>query len=180
MASVGLPAIVHLIPVISSTCSLWFAWDQYEFLMVFCKPELRSLSNKLLTPYFTTFFNRGAPRVVALLATTALSCGYILRYSPCAILGDSASWYIAGKPAQNAEWISNNNLMPIGLSFALGHLVWAPVILPSIRAIQGDAKENNVAELQNWLRIHAWRSLTVDIAAWVCCIVATTKCLDRY
>ncbi|KAI1399282.1 putative integral membrane protein [Hypoxylon fuscum] len=161
MASTGFPAIVHLVPVISSTCSLWFAWDQYEFLMLFRKPDLQALSNKLLPSYFTTFFNRGAPRVVALLATTALSCGTILRYSPSTVLLDSAPWYIAG------------------LSFALGHQIWIPFILPSIREIQGDAKEKNVVELQSWLRVHTLRSLTVDLAAWVCCIVATAKCLAR-
>ncbi|KAL7619781.1 hypothetical protein AAE478_010323 [Parahypoxylon ruwenzoriense] len=161
MASTGLPTILHLIPVISSTCSLWFAWDQYEFLMLFHKPDLKALSNKLLPSYFTTFFNRGAPRVVALLATTVFSCGTILRYSPSTILRDSVPWYIAG------------------LSFALGHQVWMPFILPSIRAIKGDAKENNVVELEHWLRIHTCRSLTVDLAAWICCIVATVKSLAQ-
>ncbi|KAI1641948.1 uncharacterized protein F4817DRAFT_354391 [Daldinia loculata] len=47
---------LSLDPVISSTCSLWFAWDQYEFLTLFCKPDIHTLSNRLLPSYFTTFF----------------------------------------------------------------------------------------------------------------------------
>ncbi|KAI1383550.1 putative integral membrane protein [Hypoxylon trugodes] len=151
--------ILHFVPVISTTSSLWFAWDQYEFLTLFRKPDLRGLSNELLPSYFTSFFNRGAPRVLALLTTTVISCGSILRYSPSTILRDSAPWYIAG------------------LSFALGHQVFVPFILPSIQAIKNDGKEKNVAELESWLRVHTWRSLTVDLAAWVCCIVAASKSL---
>ncbi|OTA89386.1 hypothetical protein M434DRAFT_398621 [Hypoxylon sp. CO27-5] len=157
MASAGLPATLHLVLVISTTCSLWFAWDQYEFLMIFRKPDLQPQSNKMLSSYFNTFFSRGAPRVVGLLLTSVISCGSILRYSPSTVLRDSAPWYLAG------------------LLCTLGHQIYMPIILPSIRALQGDAKENNVSELTKWLRIHTWRSLTVDIAAWVCCIVATTK-----
>ncbi|KAI1635702.1 putative integral membrane protein [Biscogniauxia mediterranea] len=159
MASAGLSAILPLVPVISTTCSLWFAWDQYEFLTLFRKPDLQPLSNKLLPSYFTSFFNRGAPRVLGLLSTTVLSCGAILRYSPGTILHDRGafSWYVAG------------------LSFALGHQIYVPFILPSIRALRGDAKERNVAELESWLRVHTWRSLTVDLAAWICCLVATLK-----
>ncbi|KAI0595291.1 hypothetical protein F4775DRAFT_595385 [Biscogniauxia sp. FL1348] len=92
MASAGLSAILPLVPVVSSTCSLWFAWDQYEFLTLFRKPDLQPLSNKLLPSYFTSFFNRGAPRVLGLLSTTALSCGAILRYSPGTILHDRGAF----------------------------------------------------------------------------------------
>ncbi|KAI1094734.1 putative integral membrane protein [Rostrohypoxylon terebratum] len=164
MASLGLSAILPLVPVVSSTCSLWFAWDQYEFLTIFHKPGLRQSSSEILTPYFTIFFNRGAPRVLALISTTAFSCGAILRNSPGTALQDSGaySWYLSG------------------LLCAVGHMAWAPLILPYIRALQGNesAKEKKVAELETWLRIHTWRSLTVDLAAWVCCITATVKSLS--
>ncbi|KAI1662331.1 putative integral membrane protein [Daldinia decipiens] len=161
MDNTSLSTILPFIPVISTTCSLWFAWDQYEFLTLFRKPDLRLLSNQLLPSYFTTFFNRGVPRVLGLLSATVFSCGAILRYSPGTILRDRGAhpWYTAG------------------LLFALGHLIWAPFIIPPIRALRGDAKGKNVAELERWLYIHVWRSLTVDLAAWVCCIVATHKLL---
>ncbi|KAI0898770.1 putative integral membrane protein [Annulohypoxylon nitens] len=162
MASESLPTLLHLVPVISSICTLWFAWDQYEFMTLFRKPDLHDLSNKLLPSYFTSFFSRGAPRVVGLLTTTILSTGGILRYSPGTALHDNGAfpWYVAG------------------LLFAVGHQTFIPFFLPHVRAIEKDAKEKNVVELESWLRIHTRRSLTVDLAAWVCCIVATLKGLD--
>lgn len=100
MALASTPVLIRLVPVISSTCSLWFSWDQYEFLTLFRKPDIRPLSNQILPSYFTSFFNRGVIRVIALLGTTAVSCGVILRSAPIsgAISNTGASpWYIAGE-----------------------------------------------------------------------------------
>ncbi|KAI1122382.1 hypothetical protein F5Y10DRAFT_287270 [Nemania abortiva] len=159
MSSNSLLVFVRLVPIISSTSSLWYAWDQYEQISLFRHAEMRSLSNQLLPRYFTAFFNRGAPRVLGLLATTAVSCGAILRYSPAALVRDSGAfpWYVAG------------------ISLAAAHLAWAPSILPLKNAIERDAKDKNVVHLERRLRLHVWRSLTVDLGAWICCIVATVK-----
>ncbi|KAI1167694.1 hypothetical protein F5B18DRAFT_398705 [Nemania serpens] len=161
MAVTQLPVLLHLVPVISSTSSLWYAWDQYEQMTVFRQPEMRSISNRILPRYFAAFFRRGAPRVLGLLVTTAVSSGAILRYSlPTDPRAQSAfPWHVAG------------------LLLATAHLAWAPAILPSVRAIENDAKDKNVAQLDLWLRLHAWRSLTVDMGAWICCIIAAIKSL---
>ncbi|KAI0536060.1 hypothetical protein GGR58DRAFT_503691 [Xylaria digitata] len=162
MAPNQLPVILHLVPVITSTSSLWYAWDQYEQMTVFCQPELKGLSNQTLPQYFTLFFNRGVPRVLGLLATTALSCTAILRYSSSALLREQGAfrWYVAG------------------FSLAVGQMAWAPSVLPPVRAIEHDAKDKNVSQLEKWLRLHVWRSLPVDIGAWICCVVATSKSLS--
>ncbi|KAJ2985871.1 hypothetical protein NUW58_g5305 [Xylaria curta] len=162
MPADGVSIFLHLLPIMSSTSSLWYAWDQYEQMTLFRTPELKSLSNQLLPKYFTSFFNRGAPRVIGLLTITASSCGAILRYSSAARMQEKGAfpWYIAG------------------LSLAISHLAWAPAVFPSVKAIEKDAKEKNVAQLETWLRLHVWRSLTVDIGAWICCIVATVKFLS--
>ncbi|KAI1746039.1 hypothetical protein F4680DRAFT_442308 [Xylaria scruposa] len=162
MASNQLPVILHLVPVITSTCSLWYAWDQYEQMTVFCQAEVKGLSNQILPRYFTSFFNRGVPRVLGLLATTVLSCAAILRYSASGFLREQGAfpWYVAG------------------LSLAVGHMAWAPSILPPVKAMEHDAKDKNIAHLEKWLRLHVWRSLTVDIGAWICCVVGTVKSLS--
>ncbi|GAW19620.1 hypothetical protein ANO14919_091080 [Xylariales sp. No.14919] len=154
-------SLLHLVPIMSSTSSLWYAWDQYEQMVIFRRQELKGLSNQLLPRYFTAFFARGAPRVLGLLLTTAFSSGAIVRYSSAALAREKGAfpWYIAG------------------LSLAISHLAWAPAILPSVKAIEKDAKEKNVAQLDAWLRLHVWRSLTVDLGAWACCIIATVKLL---
>ncbi len=159
---VGLQTFLRIVPVISSTCSLWFAWDQHELLAHFTRPEIRGLSNQILPAWFGAFFSAGAPRVVGLLAATVLSSGAVLRYSPDGLLRDrgSSRWYLAS------------------IAFALGHQLFVPFIIWPIRAIPRDAKDKNVAELQAWLRVHTVRTLTVDIAAWVCCVVAAVKTLS--
>ncbi|XXH05458.1 hypothetical protein Hte_011885 [Hypoxylon texense] len=154
--------LLRIAPAISSTCSLWFGWDQYEFLQLFLKPDIQPHTNKLLPSYFDTLFNRGAPRVVGLLLTTILTSAANLRYAPEGLLQERGSfhWYACG------------------IAFALGHQIYFPLILPSIKAITGDAKEENVSELRKWLYVHNWRTLTVDLAGWVCCIVAAVKTLS--
>ncbi|KAI1316783.1 hypothetical protein F5Y16DRAFT_414701 [Xylariaceae sp. FL0255] len=140
----------------SSTSSLWYAWDQYEQMTLFRQNELKPLSNQLLPRYFTAFFSRGVPRVLGLLAATTFSCGAILRSSSGMLKASGAySWYIGG------------------LCLALAHLAWVPFIVGPVQAIEKDAKEHNVTHLDNWLRLHVWRTLTVDICAWICCIMAT-------
>ncbi|KAI0873968.1 hypothetical protein GGS24DRAFT_501319 [Hypoxylon argillaceum] len=139
MAADGIPVLLRLLPVMSTTSSL---------------------CNQLLPQYFTSFFARGAPRVLGLLATTVISSGAILRHANDTQVNDARLWYIAG------------------LSFAIAHLAWVPSILPPVRAIENDAKGQNVAHLEHWLRLHAWRSLTVDVGAWICCVVATIRSLS--
>ncbi|GAW13745.1 hypothetical protein ANO14919_031340 [Xylariales sp. No.14919] len=162
MASEGLPVFVRLVPIMTTTSSLWYAWDQYEQITLFRHAELRSLSNQLLPRYFTSFFNRGAPRVLALLMGTTFSCAAILQYSPAGVVHGSGAvpWYVGG------------------LSLAVAHLAWAPSIFPLKNLIEKDAKEKNVTHIERWLRLHVWRSLTVDLGAWICCIVATVKTLS--
>ncbi|KAI3329031.1 hypothetical protein HD806DRAFT_270236 [Xylariaceae sp. AK1471] len=159
MTSNSLPVIIRLIPIISSTSSLWYAWDQYEQMTLFRKTELKPLSSQILPQYFTSFFARGTPRVLGLLLTTALSCGVILQGT---LDGDNGAspWYVAG------------------LSLATAHVAWAPFVIRLAKAIGMDAKEKSVVHLEEWLRLHVWRSLTVDLGAWVCCTVATVKALS--
>ncbi|KAI6085819.1 putative integral membrane protein [Hypoxylon rubiginosum] len=151
--------LLRIAPVISSTCQLWFGWDQYEFLQLFLKPDIQGHSNKMLPSYFDTFFSRGAPRVVGLLLTTILTSAANIRYAPGQLLHERGSliWYSSA------------------IAFALGHQIYFPFIYPSIKAVTSDVKEKNVDELKKWLYVHNWRTLTVDLAGWVCCIVAAVK-----
>ncbi|RWA04504.1 hypothetical protein EKO27_g10600 [Xylaria grammica] len=138
----------------SSTSSLWYAWDQYEQMAIFRRQELKGLSNQLLPRYFTAFFARGPAR-----ARPAPDDRLLLRGHRALLLR---------RPRAREG---------TGLSLAISHLAWAPAILPSVKAIEKDAKEKNVTQLDAWLRLHVWRSLTVDLGAWACCIIATVKLL---
>ncbi|TGJ82361.1 hypothetical protein E0Z10_g6408 [Xylaria hypoxylon] len=160
MSSHEVSILLRLVPVMSTTSSLWYAWDQYEQMTLFRKAELKTLSNQLLPRYFTSFFARGAPRVLGLLAATTVSCGVIIRSSHDLPANGVQPWYIAG------------------LSLAIAHLAWVPFIISPVQAIEKDVKGESVAHLEDWLRLHVWRSLTVDLGAWMCCIVATVVSLS--
>lgn len=74
-------------PLVSSTCTLWYAFDQHHFLSIFTMRPGDELE-KVIPEYFTRFFAAGLPRVLVLLGTTCLSVAgnYVYRYEtvvPC-------------------------------------------------------------------------------------------------
>ncbi|CAJ2505568.1 Uu.00g129620.m01.CDS01 [Anthostomella pinea] len=150
--------LLQLAPVISSSCSLWYSRDQQFFLSNLIQPKHHNLSNQILPPYFQSFFWPGTAAVVGLLGTTFWSSMAVLRFSGTLLRDrDSFNWYVAGA------------------SFAAGHLLFVPLVAPHVKAIFDDRKDGNVDELRGWLRVNAIRTLTVDLAAWACCVVAAVK-----
>lgn len=146
-------------PLLTSTCSLWFAWDQHFFLHLFNKPEIREKSNELLPTYFRYFFRGGVTRVLVLLSLTVSS-----TLATCLVNHDShwangsLRWYTAG------------------LVLAASHLAFVPAIAPKVQAvIEDSSKGQSTNDLDGWLSIHAVRGLTVDLAAWACFVVATVR-----
>lgn len=41
-------ALLRVTPLISSTCTLWFAWDQHVMYSTFAHPDLERESNAIL------------------------------------------------------------------------------------------------------------------------------------
>lgn len=155
--------LLYLVPLISSTCSLYFAWDQFFFLRLLLKKDIQTHSNRLQASYWKTFFPQAAGIVVGLISITSGSTCAILRTS-AGLLQDKGSynWYLAGG------------------TLALCHLFWVPRIKPVIESLQDSEKDIEMGPqvLQRWINIHTTRALTVDIACWVSCIVAAVKTLS--
>lgn len=148
-------------PLITSTCSLWYAWDEQFFLSIFTRPENEFESSALLPSYFNTFFQRGTASVLTVLALT-LSSSAANLYTDRSVLSarGSLKWYIAGTILSAA------------------HLLFAPLIVPVIKAIVEDREgENAVPNVKEWLRVNAIRTLTVDLAAWGAFAIAVTRTL---
>ncbi|PFH59669.1 hypothetical protein XA68_12047 [Ophiocordyceps unilateralis] len=161
-SSLGLD-LLRLAPLLSSTCSLLYAWDQHFFLGLLNRPEIRLRSRALLPTYFTHVFRRGLPFVLAAVAVSFGSGISNLLY-----LGPSSplSWrcYVAGSV------------------LAAAHLLYVPWIAPSCHQLlllsphSGDDDDHDPdpnALLDGWLSVNAWRSLTVDLGAWIAFVVAT-------
>jgi hypothetical protein len=155
---------LRLAPLISSTCSLWFAWDQHLFLSIFVSPSNRSFSNQFLPTYFRTFFRSGLTWVLVLLGLTLSTAGLNIATDGVSLRArQSLQWYAAGA------------------AFATGHVAFAPFVAPKVRAISEDHSEGQpTRDLEVWLRLNRIRMFTVDIAAWVCFGVAAIRTLSNH
>ncbi|KAK6082624.1 hypothetical protein SCUP515_02379 [Seiridium cupressi] len=161
MAPAELSTLLRLVPLVTTSCSLWFSMDQHLFLSVFIEQENQALSEPLISPYFRTMFRRGAPRVAALLGATVLSTIANLRLSDASLLTERGSY---------------NYYVAVG-AFAVGHMLFVPWIKPSIDALHAGAKDRGLQTLGEWIHIHDYRTATADLAAWICCLLAVSKTL---
>ena len=140
-------------PLVSATCSLWFAWDQHFFLRLLNQPGTRETSKAMLPTYFPSFFERATPYVIGLLAAT---------------IGTSIANLYVQPASQSIHWYK------AGATFAFGHFLFVPMIAPSVKDIydqNGDHNDN----LDRWLRVNAIRGITVDLAAWATLAIAVSK-----
>lgn len=152
-------SILHLIPVVTSTVSLWFAFDQYFFLGLFLHKGVEPGAKHVLTPYWNTMIDTGLGYVVAPLIGTIASTIAILSTTSAELLRAKGSypWYIAGAV------------------LAAGHFAFVPAVLPKIRSLSSGGL---TPALRQWMRVHVTRSVTVDLFCWVACLVATAKTLS--
>lgn len=151
-------------PLVSSTCTLLYAYDQHLFLGLLNRPETRQQSRPLLPAYFRSLFRQGVVFVVAMLAvTTWSSVANLYAGRPSLRAKGSLWWYVAGAALSSS------------------HLLFIPGIAPSVKRIWeakgGDGEDVNGA-LDEWLGVNKLRMLTVDLAAWVACVVAAGKSLS--
>ncbi|KAF4120575.1 hypothetical protein GMORB2_3013 [Geosmithia morbida] len=175
-------------PLVSSTASLLFAWDQHLFLSLLAHPtiaepvtagpEPHAGTNALLPPYFRRFFRRGLGRVVTFLAvTTWSSLGAVHHFGPLLRSKGSLGWYVGAA------------------SLAVGHLLFVPAVAYPIKSISenegggvevpvedaaqkdaaGGGGLSNIDHLNRWLRVNLVRTLTTDTGAWICAVTAVTK-----
>jgi hypothetical protein len=151
--------VLHIVPIVCSTISIWFAFDQWFFLRIFLKKDIEPHAHHFLTSYWKSFVDSGVPIVLVGVAGTAASTAVVLSTDTDGVLRDKGSyhWYMASA------------------IFAVGHLSFAAKILPVIRDLQNDGL---TPALRRWLRVHNTRALTVDLACWVSCMVASAKTLS--
>lgn len=152
-------SILHLVPVVTSTVSLWFAFDQYFFLGIFLHKDVETGAKHVLTPYWNTMIGTGLGYVVAPLVSTIASTVAILSTTSAGLLRDkgSYSWYVASA------------------FFAAGHFAFVSAILPKIRS---QSNGGLTPALRQWMRVHITRAVTVDLLCWVACLVASAKTLS--
>ncbi|KAK1569734.1 uncharacterized protein LY79DRAFT_594715 [Colletotrichum navitas] len=152
-------SLLYFVPVVSSTVTLWLAVDQYLFFGIFLNKKVEPNTKDVLTPYWNRMIETVVPAIIAPLLVTVASTTAILSTTSEELLRGkgSFSWYIAST------------------ALAASHFAFVPIILPKIRSIQNGALTPG---LRRWMRIHIVRSVTVDLLAWITCIVASAKTLS--
>lgn len=152
-------SILHLVPVVSSTVSLWFAFDQYICLSIFLHKDVEPGAKHVLTPYWNIMIGTGLSYVIAPLVGTMASIAWILNTTSTELLQakDSYSWYIASA------------------TLATGHFIFTPAVLPKIKSLSNGGL---TPMLRQWMCVHITRTVTVDLFCWVTALVASAKTLS--
>lgn len=152
-------SFLHLVPVVTSTVSLWFAFDQYFFLGIFLHKDVEPGAKHVLTPYWNTMIGTGLGYVIAPLLCTMASTAAILNNTPTELLQarGSYAWYIASA------------------AFTAGHFAFVPAVLPKIRGLSNGGL---TPVLRQWMRVHVSRGVTVDFLCWATAVVAAAKTLS--
>lgn len=153
-------------PLVSSTCTLWFASDQDFFLKMLIHKDFNEDKESIITSYMRIFFPTGLPSVIAPLAVTFWTSLAAMRVArPLLQARGSLGWYVGAA------------------TLAMGHLAWVPAVAWKLKTMVGEGKAEeegttNTEVLRAWLRVNWWRMVTTDLPAWLCCVVAVTKTLS--
>lgn len=149
-------------PLVSSTCSLWYAWDQSFFLTLFTKDPVRTkTANEILPGYIQNFFKGGLPSVVSLIGVTFWSSlGSIYFAGPVLETRGSLRWYA------------------LSAALAVGHLGFIPGVAWKLTAMMDDTCEDEgtdqVGMVKRWCGVNQVRMLTADLGCWLCAVVAVS------
>jgi hypothetical protein len=148
-------ALLRLTPTISSSFSLWYCVDQYLFLANFTSPANRLKGSEILPQYWRSFLRPGLTVIFSLYGTT---------------IGSAIANLYLGPPT------SSSRLYTIGTCFAAAHFAFAPLVSGLIKAIvEDESKGQSWKSQKKWLRIHAIRSVVVDLPGWVCFLMAALQ-----
>ncbi|PKS06049.1 hypothetical protein jhhlp_007883 [Lomentospora prolificans] len=152
-------------PLVSATCTLLYAWDQHLFLSILNQQKTRQHSKSIIGPYWAALFPKGLPMVLGFIAVTSSTAfANIYKHGRVLKARQSYGWYVAGA------------------ILSLSHLVFVPFVAPKIQKIVAPKEDEKDVDpndqLDQWLSVHAFRSLTVDLAAWVAVSVAVLKSLQ--
>lgn len=153
---------LRVAPLVSSTCTLLYGFDQSFFLNGLNSPYTRKASKDVVRPYFQWFWSSGTPFVVSLIAASFWGgIGNLLVRRSSLEASGSFRWYT------------------IGLVCSLSHLLFVPLVAPSIRDIvKGKEGIDYNERLSDWTRVNTIRTWTVDLFAWTAFIMAVGKSLQ--
>lgn len=148
--------LLRLCPVISSTASLLWAYDEYAFFSAWMHPAYRAQADALLPSWFKTWAPKGT-RVLFTSFPMSLITGIATTFAHRESLEASGAlkWY----------WL--------GVFFAFAHFFYGPTALGLLKAIrEGEPNGQTTVSMGKWLRMHKLRTITTDLPAFICFTIA--------
>jgi hypothetical protein len=146
-------------PLITSSASLSYCWAQNVFISIFTRPGNWEKSNALLPTYIEDWFYGYTGHLITTYTTTILTAGANLYYHRQALaVSGSAKWYAAGA------------------IFGAAHFAFVPAVAWKFAAIiNNETRGISVKVLDEWLWVHRFRSLTVDMLSWGCILIGVLR-----
>jgi len=167
---------LHLIPLLSSTAALMFAFDQHFFLStIMSSPQISpSHTARILPTYFNILSRQHLPRMLA-LNTITLGCSLWTLHG---------YWRANATPRRLKQLSGPIYCMIGGVVFLLGHSAFSALLEPLVGRIAErddggldnlseykDRAQEGVAVLMNareWLSGHTRRLILADVPSWLC------------
>lgn len=111
--------LLRLTPLVSSTCTLWFAWDQRVMYSTFTHPDLHKESSAILPLWWRKILEfPEIERVLLPLTITAVtSIANIRKYGALLQAEGSWAWYAAGAALAVGQYVfqlPTANILPPG------------------------------------------------------------------
>ncbi|KAK8017918.1 hypothetical protein PG991_007108 [Apiospora marii] len=160
-------ALLRIAPLVLSTCVLRLSMDQLLFFWIFLNPRLARHANAVLPPYLDIFTTRKS-YILSAFYPVLIATGLANRFLAEPPLGPHAS---SSSAAAATWWYDAGTLL------ALLHFAFTPGLNRKARA-DGDEKKA-AAEMLDWLHLHAFRSVFVDLPCMFCFAIAVMRCLIR-
>ncbi|PHH82554.1 hypothetical protein CDD82_5574 [Ophiocordyceps australis] len=147
-------------PLVSSTASLVFGWDQHLLMAPLTRAEAQPHGNLVLPAFWRVVLGRSAVQVLSLLGLTAgTAAAAVVGNGPLVRARNAAAWYVGAA------------------ALAVGHLGFVPFVARRIRRMAQEETDDNVELQRQWLSINLVRTATTDAGAWVCALVAVCRVL---
>jgi hypothetical protein len=154
--------ILRLLPLLTSSWVLFFAYDEHIFLGTWTRPGYEQVTNVHLPKWFSLWGRRGR---------WAILLGYPSNYV-LAILNLLVA-------RENLYAIGATKWYALGLLFSFGHIaIFGKTALGLIADIKNERPKGNVAHsMKVWLKMNMIRAFITDLPAWICFVIAILKAM---
>ncbi|OCF33540.1 hypothetical protein I316_04612 [Kwoniella heveanensis BCC8398] len=170
--------LLRVVPLVSSTMSLQWAVDEYQFLSSWMEPSYRSQADALLPAWFKTW---AAQSSTVLFTTFPWSAGagitnlWLLRNSSFSLGFPFGSGSSSSAAAISGDGIAKT-WYAAGVFFAFAHMFFGPKALGLLKKIrEGEPAGRPTTSLATWLKMHTIRAFVADLPAVICFAIAASS-----